>query len=97
MVFGQPSGDRYVLTYVFTQVDRPRLLSAVFWMEYAGGVDDTTVTLSFEDHDGKTLLTLVQDGFESEQIRDSYLGGAPHFLDRLQRAVEARAAQRGRE
>jgi uncharacterized protein YndB with AHSA1/START domain len=92
MLFGQPDGSRFRLTYVFTELERPRLLSALFSMEYGGRVEDSTVSLIFEDQDGKTLLTVVQDGFETEEVRDSYLGGAPHFFDRLQRVVAARSA-----
>jgi hypothetical protein len=43
--------------------------------------------------DGKTLVTLVQGGFESEELRDSYLSGAPGFLDAFERAVASRASQ----
>jgi hypothetical protein len=52
------------------------------------------VTLTFEEQDGKTLLTIVQGGFESEEDRDSYLSGAPDFLDALQRVVAARVGGR---
>jgi hypothetical protein len=51
------------------------------------------VSLTFEDRNGKTLLTLVQGGFETEEERDAYLSGAPGFLDSLERAVSSRLAR----
>jgi uncharacterized protein YndB with AHSA1/START domain len=94
IVFGPAEGggepDR--LTSVFTEVDRPRRLVydlSMFVGEW-GRTIDSTVTYTFEEQDGKTLLTIVQSGFESEEDRDAYMDGAPGFLDSLQRAVAAR-------
>jgi hypothetical protein len=36
------------------------------------------------------LVTIVQSGFETEEDRDSFLSGAPGFLDALQKAVASR-------
>jgi uncharacterized protein YndB with AHSA1/START domain len=87
-----PEGERYDLTYVFTEVDRPRRLGATFTMRYtpSGRVDHSEVAFTLEDQGGKTLLTLVQSGFETEEMRDEYLSGAPGFLDAVERAVTAR-------
>jgi uncharacterized protein YndB with AHSA1/START domain len=94
IVFGPTDGkgeaDR--LESVFTEVDRPRRLAydmSMFVGEW-GRTVDSTVTYTFEDRDGKTLLTIVQGGFETESDRDAYLEGTPGFIDSLQRAVEAR-------
>jgi hypothetical protein len=51
------------------------------------------VSLTLEERDGKTLLTLVQSGFETEEERDAYLSGAPGFLDALQGVVASRVAR----
>ena len=99
VVFGPPDGssepDR--LTYVFTEIDRPgRLVSelSMFVGEW-GRTVDSTVAFTFEEQDGKTLLTIVQSGFETEEVRDAYLEGAPGFLDALQRVVASRVAGGG--
>jgi uncharacterized protein YndB with AHSA1/START domain len=84
------------LTSVFTEVDRPRRLSydlSMFVGEW-GRTVDSSVTYTFEDRDGGTLLTIVQSGFETREVRDAYLDGVPGFLDSLQRVVAARAARR---
>ena len=90
-----PEGEGYQLTYVFTEVDRPQRLAASFTMRYtpSGRVDRSDVAFALEDQDGKTLLTLVQSGFESEEQRDEYLEGAPSFLDAVERTVMSRVAR----
>jgi uncharacterized protein YndB with AHSA1/START domain len=101
IVFGPQDGkgeaDR--LHNVFTEIDRPRRLVydlSMFVAEW-GRTIDSTVTYTFEERDGKTLLTIVQSGFESEADRDSYMEGTPGFLDSLQRAVAMRVSKRAEE
>lgn len=95
-VFGPSDGtgepDR--LTSVFTEIDRPRRLAyrmSMYVSDWERTVD-SDVTFTFEDRDGKTLVTIVQSGFETEEDRDGFLSGAPGFLDALQRVVAARLA-----
>ena len=45
------------------------------------------MTITFEDQGGKTLLTMVQTGFETEELRDDFLHGWPAYLDTLGRVV----------
>lgn len=99
IVFGPADGagepDR--LDCVFTEVDRPRRLAyemSMFVSEW-GRTVDSSVTYTFDEKDGKTLLTIVQSGFETEADRDAYMGGTPGFIDSLQRAVAARMGAQG--
>ena len=56
-----------------------------------GGQDfGTNVTVTFEERDGKTLLTIVQTGFERKDDRDGVEGGWPIILDALERVVAER-------
>jgi uncharacterized protein YndB with AHSA1/START domain len=55
-----------------------------------GGWSNTTVTVVFEEDDGKTRLTLVHENFPSEEARDAASGGWPGFLDRVERVVTVR-------
>ena len=48
------------------------------------------MTMTFEDQDGKTLLTMVQTGFETEELRDDFLHGWPAYLDTLGTVVGSR-------
>jgi uncharacterized protein YndB with AHSA1/START domain len=98
IVFGPADGkgeaDR--ITYVFTEIDRPRRLSydaSMYVSEWKRTVEFTEI-LTFEDQDDKTLLTIVQGGFESEEDRDAFMSGTPGFLDALQRVVAARVGGR---
>jgi uncharacterized protein YndB with AHSA1/START domain len=47
----------------------------------------TDLVVTFEDQGGKTLLTILQTGFESEKDRNDHQGGWPGFIDRLERLV----------
>lgn len=91
-VLGGAEGESSRLAYVFTEIDRPRRLAATLTMRYSGRTENSTLSLTFEEQDGGTLLTLVQGGFETEEERDAYLSGAPGFLDALERAVASRVA-----
>lgn len=88
------SGPSDVITNVFTDVDRPRKLAynTTMYVSEWGRTVRYSETITFEEQDGKTLLTLVESGFETEADRDSFEGGTPTWLDSVQRVVEARAA-----
>ena len=97
IVFGPDSGegesDR--LTSVFTEVDRPRRLvydTSMYVAEW-GRTVSFTEAITFEDQNGKTLVTVVQSGFETEADRDAFQSGTPQFLDALQQAVASRMAR----
>jgi uncharacterized protein YndB with AHSA1/START domain len=98
IVFGPSDGtgeaDR--LTYLFTEIDRPRRLVYDVSMFVAdwGRTVDFAETITFEERDGKTLLTIVQSGFESEADRDAFMGGTPDFIDALERVVASRMESR---
>jgi len=85
-------------TRLFTEVDRPHRLCFRHSMAVGdwGRTIETEMTITFEDQDGKTLLTMVQTGFETEKDRDDFLGGWPSYLDSLQRVVSARHAENER-
>jgi len=75
---------------VFSVVDRPHRLvfrHSMTSTEWGGRTVDTEMTMTFEEQDGKTLLTMVQTGFESEEDRDDFNGGWPTYLDTLGRVV----------
>ena len=87
-------GPNDVLTSVFTEVDRPRRLAydtTMYVAEWNRTVPFSEV-ITFEEQDGKTLLTVVESGFETEAYRDAFQSGTPDWFDAVQRAAEARAA-----
>ena len=88
------SGPNDVLTSIFTEVDRPRRLgydTTMYVAEWNRTVPFSEV-ITFEEQDGKTLLTVVESGFETEADRDAFQCGTPVWFDAVQRAAEARAA-----
>jgi uncharacterized protein YndB with AHSA1/START domain len=90
------SGEPDRNTSVFLEIDRPRRLAYRSSM-YVGGWGRTvefTETITFEDRDGKTLLTIVTSDIATEQDRDAFASGQPGYLDAIERVVAKRAAGR---
>jgi uncharacterized protein YndB with AHSA1/START domain len=83
-------------TRVFTAIERPHRLVFTHSMQIAewGRSVDTLMTITFEDRDGKTLLTMVQTGFEREEDRDAFMGGWPTYLDTLKGVVSTQLKTR---
>ena len=60
-------------TNVFEVVDRPhRLVSTSTGSTPDGMTLDTDVEVTFQEQDGKTLMTVVQRGFPDEDMRDFF-------------------------
>jgi uncharacterized protein YndB with AHSA1/START domain len=90
------SGEPDRNTSVFTEIDRPRRLayrSSMFVSEWGRAVDYTE-TVTFEEHDGKTLVTIELTDLELEKDRDAFMGGLPGYLDAVERVVANRMAER---
>ena len=88
-----PEGEQPdVETRVYSIVDRPDRLVFRHSMEVSewGRTVETEMTITFGEQDGKTLLTMVQTGFQSEEDRDSFLGGWPGYLDKLREHLKTR-------
>jgi uncharacterized protein YndB with AHSA1/START domain len=87
--FGPARGEMNLEEGVFEVVDPPRRLvySAVIRLP-DGQSFETYMTVTFEEtRDGKTLLTLIETGYPTEEQRDSYEGGWSAFLARFERAL----------
>ncbi len=81
-----PEGDDHWSQGVYREVVEPeRLVLAGAWTDADGKPTspETLLTVTFEEHDGKTKLTLHQAIFESVTARDSHRGGWNSSLDRL--------------
>jgi uncharacterized protein YndB with AHSA1/START domain len=81
-----PEGDDHWSQGVYREVVEPeRLVMTRAWTD-AGGKPtspETVLTVTFEEDDGKTKLTLHQAVFESVTARDAHRGGWNSSLDRL--------------
>ncbi len=81
-----PEGDDHWSQGVYREVVEPeRLVLAGAWTDADGKPTspETLLTVTFEEHQGKTKLTLHQAIFESVAARDSHRGGWNSSLDRL--------------
>jgi uncharacterized protein YndB with AHSA1/START domain len=70
----------------YKEITRPRRL--VFtWESAHSTVEDSTVTVTFAEADGGTLVELTQVRFASEGSRDGHKAGWSYILDLLAEAV----------
>lgn len=97
-VFGlaDRSGEPDRNTSVFTEIDRPRRLayrSSMFVSEWGRAVEYTE-TVTFEERDGKTLVTIELTDLELEKDRDAFMGGIPGYLEAVERVVANRMSER---
>ena len=83
------------LTSVFSVVDRPHRL--VMHQSYFAAAWDVTketeTTLTFEEQDGKTLLTVLMTGFDSAQEQEGASSGWSPMLDLFEKIVATRAQE----
>jgi uncharacterized protein YndB with AHSA1/START domain len=81
-----PDGDDHWLQGVFHEVvESERLVMAGFWADSEGNPKGptTVITVTFEEHTGKTVLTFHQAIFESITARDAHHYGWTSTFDRL--------------
>jgi uncharacterized protein YndB with AHSA1/START domain len=93
VAFGPPGQVPYREANTFSEVKRPHRLAYQSRFHMPDGSHfDTDMVVTFEARQGKTLLTIVQSGFERAKDRDDHQGGWPGFIDRLVRVVASRKA-----
>ncbi|HEX4602895.1 MAG TPA: SRPBCC domain-containing protein [Candidatus Angelobacter sp.] len=80
-----PEGVEHWLQGVYREVVRPeRLVFTHAWVGADGKpADETLVTITFTERDGKTELTLRQTGFKSVESRNGHSLGWNSTFDRL--------------
>jgi uncharacterized protein YndB with AHSA1/START domain len=81
-----PEGDDHYSQGVFREIREPeRIVMAGCWADAAGNPTskETIMTVTFEDLDGKTKLTLHQAFFESVTSRDAHNSGWNSSFDCL--------------
>ncbi|SDJ41191.1 SRPBCC family protein [Nonomuraea jiangxiensis] len=93
-VWGPDPDHLFRETQTFLEIDRPhRLLTESTGSSPDGTTMTTTIEVTFDKHEGGTLLTVVQSGFPAPEVRDFFVkevwSGA---LDRIE-AYLRRAGQ----
>jgi uncharacterized protein YndB with AHSA1/START domain len=72
-VWGFSADQMFRETNVFEIVDRPhRLVSMSSGSSPDGMTLETHVEITFEEQNGKTLMTVIQSGFPDEETRDFF-------------------------
>jgi uncharacterized protein YndB with AHSA1/START domain len=86
-----PSRDEvYRHDHVFRVIDRPsRLVLDTTESRPDGSVVEFEIEFMFEPRDGKTLMTMVQRGLPTAELRDEHRDGVPPALARLEQAIRS--------
>ena len=88
ITFGPSPGELYQHRHVLEAIERPRrLLLATTETRLDGSRLVFTTEFTFAPRHGATLMTMVQRGFPSDELRDEHGRGLPHAFDRLVRAL----------
>jgi len=86
-------GDGPIVSGVYREIVRPeRLVFTWAWETgHSQGMpgDETIVTLTFRERDGKTEMTLRQEGFPTKESRDSHNHGWDGSFDKLAETLAA--------
>jgi uncharacterized protein YndB with AHSA1/START domain len=89
IAFGSSPDELYHHRHVFEAIERPRrLLLATIETRLDGSTLAFSTAFTFAPRDGATLVTMVQWGFPSDELRDEHGRGLPHAFDRVERALE---------
>ena len=87
--FGPTPEEMYVERGVFEEIDPPHRVVYTTVYEFPDGRPSfqTRVTVTFERRDDRTLLTVLDTGYPSEEQRSAYEAGWPDFLDAFERTL----------
>jgi len=84
--FGPTPTQLYRHRHVFEAIEPPlRILMASKEYRIDGSTIDFTTEFTFADRDGRTLMTMVQFGFPTDELRDEHGSGVVNAFNRLER------------
>jgi uncharacterized protein YndB with AHSA1/START domain len=89
VTFGPSRDELYRHEHRFRVIDSPaRLLVATTETRGDGSILEYETEWLFEDRDGKTLMTMIQRGLPTAELREEHFIGVPNAFDRLERVIE---------
>jgi uncharacterized protein YndB with AHSA1/START domain len=89
VTFGPSRDELHRHDHVFRVIDRPsRLVVDTTESRADGSSLEFETEFTFEEEDSKTVMTMVQRGFPSAELRDEHRAGLPNAFARLEQAVE---------
>jgi uncharacterized protein YndB with AHSA1/START domain len=90
--FGPSTSRLFRHRHVFRVIDPPRrLVLTSTETRLDGSSFDTQLEFLFEEEEGKTVMTMVQRGFSSLDLRDEHVRGLPNAFARLERVAARRS------
>jgi len=90
VTFGPARSQLYRHHHLFQFIDSSRrLVMATKEFRVDGSILSFTTEFTFADHDGGTLMTMIQTGFTVGEQRDEHARGLPNAFDQLERFTEA--------
>ncbi len=93
VTFGPARSPLYRHRHLFQVIDRPRrLVLATTEFRADGSRLNFTTEFTFTDHDGQTLMTMIQTGLPTAELRDEHARGLPNAFDRIERLTRARGS-----
>jgi uncharacterized protein YndB with AHSA1/START domain len=88
IAFGPSRSELYHHTHIFRVIDRPqRLVLNTTETRLDGSLLELDTEITFQSHDGKTLMTMIQRGFPTAELRDEHGRGLPNAFTRLGHAL----------
>jgi uncharacterized protein YndB with AHSA1/START domain len=89
VTFGPSRDQFYRHDHIFRVIDRPgRLVVDTTESRPDGSVIEFEIEYIFEARDGTTLMTMIQRGLPTAELRDEHRAGVPDALARLEQAIE---------
>jgi uncharacterized protein YndB with AHSA1/START domain len=88
VTFGPSRDELYRHDHVFRVIDRPsRLLVETTESRPDGSSVEYETEFIFEERDGKKLMTMIQRGLPTAELRDEHRAGVPDAFTRLEQAI----------
>jgi uncharacterized protein YndB with AHSA1/START domain len=89
VTLGRSRDELHRHDHVFRMVDRPsRLVVDTTETRADGSSLEFKTESTFEERDGKTLMTMIQRGPPTAELREEHRVGLANALARLERAIE---------
>ena len=88
VTFGPSPDEVYRHDHIFRVIDRPsRLVVDTTESRPDGAVVEFQMEFIFGERDGKTLMTMIQRGLRTADLRDEHRAGVPPAFTRLEQAI----------
>jgi uncharacterized protein YndB with AHSA1/START domain len=89
VTFGPSRGELHRHDHVFRVIDRPgRIVVDTTESRADGSSIEFETEFIFEEHDGRTLMTMIQRGLPTAEVREEHRVGLPNAFARLEEVIE---------